>query len=90
MRVAERRHVVDLKIQVIDIQHEVMSGRCPVLGERLCGTFPRSVTSSKQYGDTVVAYAALLYYQGKMSFESASTILNSLVFRSVLPQCAPG
>ena len=78
MRVAERRHVVDLKIQVVDMQHEVMSGKCPVLGERLCATFPRSVTSSKQYGDTVAAYAALLYYQGKTSFESASTILNSL------------
>ena len=78
LRVAKRRHVVALQIQVIDMRHEVMSGKCPVLGERLCGTFPRSVTSSKQYGDNVAAYAALLYYQGKMSFESSSTILNSL------------
>ena len=78
MRVEKRCHVVDLQIQVIDMQHEVMSGKCPVWGERLCGTFPRSITSSKQYGDNVAAYDALLYYQGKMSFESASTILNAL------------
>ena len=78
MRVEKRRHVVDLQIQVIDRQHEIMSGKCPVLGERVRGTFPRSVTSSKQCGDNVAAYAALLYYQGKMSFESTFTILNAL------------
>lgn len=74
----ERRHVVDLQIRVIDTQHETMTGKCPVSWERLCGIFPESVTSSKQYGKNVSAYASLLYYRGNMSYETTTEILNEM------------
>ena len=74
----ELRHVVDLQISVIDTQHKTMTGQCPISGENLCGIFPPSVTASKQYGENLLAYAALLYYRGNLAYETIAEILNEL------------
>ena len=72
------RHVVDFQISVINTQHNAMGGQCPLSGEYLRGVFPPSVTASKQYGENLLAYAALLYYRGNLSHEAVAEVLTEL------------
>jgi len=74
------RNVIDVEIKTTVIAHYTESYICPLQGNKMLnGAFPKSVTSSMQYGDNVNALAIALNTEGMMSINRTHDILNSVL-----------
>ena len=82
-KVVEKRSVVDVKVLTIRTDYHQIERDCPLTHRTLRGTFPAPITSSKQYGPSVVGFAIALITDGAVSIDRTQKLMHSMTGLSI-------
>jgi transposase len=81
-RVCDRRYTKDIQMSVVQTEYRNWEFQCPnSANETVQGTFPKDVTGSKQYGQSIKTVVVMLRNMGIISFDRIVHICSSLGFQ---------
>jgi transposase len=92
-RVGEKRHVIDMVVEVNVIEHQSVVMVCPRrANQTIKGDFPVNVSAAVQYGDNLNAFAVALNTIGMVSVKRTHEIMSNMfdipISSNMVSRCA--